>query len=71
MPAPDHADLQVARGEPDRAGIGLRPTLKVIQELGLRHETVYLAHLAAQDSRSRSGTVEYREEQRLIQRRSR
>src|SRR5258707_1149826 len=38
-------DLQVARGErtaPDRAA----PDLKVIQELGLRHETVYLAKLA-------------------------
>ncbi len=38
-------DLQVARGEraaPDWAA----PDLKVIQELGLRHETAYLAHLS-------------------------
>src|SRR6267378_1762271 len=59
-------DLQVARGErtaPDRAA----PDLKVIQELGLRHETVYLAHLAAQGLTVENlGHVEYREEQRLI-----
>src|SRR3979490_2183109 len=39
-------DFQVARGErtaPDWAA----PDLKVIQELGLRHEPAYLAHLAA------------------------
>jgi uncharacterized protein len=37
-------ELQVVRGEraaPDWAA----PDLKVIQELGLRHETAYLAHL--------------------------
>src|SRR6267142_2554645 len=59
-------DLQVARGErtaPDRAA----PDLKVIQELGLRHETVYLAHLAAKGLTVENlGHVEYREEQRLI-----
>src|SRR6266481_2250014 len=59
-------DLQVARGErtaPDRAA----PDLKVIQELGLRHETVYLAHLAAQGLTVENlGHIEHREEQRLI-----
>ncbi len=46
-------DLQLARGErtaPDWAA----PDLKVIQELGLRHETAYLAHLDAQGLRDTS-----------------
>src|SRR6202171_3775401 len=59
-------DLQVARGErtaPDWAA----PDLKVIQELGLRHETAYLEHLAAQGLTVENlGQVEHREEQRLI-----
>src|SRR6266850_2382348 len=59
-------DLQVARGErtaPDWAA----PDLKVIQELGLRHETAYLAHLAAHGLTVENlGYVEYREEQRLV-----
>jgi predicted RecB family nuclease len=41
-------DLQVARGKraaPDWAA----PDLKIIQELGLRHEAAYLAHLAEQN----------------------
>src|SRR5580704_11982322 len=40
-------DLEVARGlraEPDWAA----PDLQVIQELGLRHEAAYLAHLGKQ-----------------------
>src|SRR5882762_6670525 len=59
-------DLQLARGErtaPDWAA----PDLKVIQELGLRHETAYLAHLAAQGLTVENlGHVEHHEEQRLI-----
>src|ERR1700731_1921644 len=59
-------DLQIARGErtaPDWAG----PDLKVIQELGLRHETAYLAHLAAQGLTVENlGYIAYHEEQRLI-----
>jgi len=59
-------DLQVARGErtaPDRAA----PDLKVIQELGLRHEAAYLAHLAAQGVTVENlGHIEPHEEQRLI-----
>jgi len=59
-------DLQVARGErtaPDWAA----PDLKVIQELGLRHETAYLAHLVAQGLTVENlGLIEHREEQRLI-----
>src|ERR1700682_1132115 len=59
-------DLQVARGErtaPDWAA----PDLKVIQELGLRHETAYLEHLPAQGLTIENlGQVKDREEQRLI-----
>jgi predicted RecB family nuclease len=59
-------DLQVARGErtaPDLAA----PDLKVIQELGLRHETAYLAHLAAQGLTVENlGHIKHHEEQRLI-----
>src|SRR5258706_15803531 len=59
-------DSQVARGErtaPDWAA----PDLKVIQELGLRHETAYLAHLAAQGLTVENlGHIEHREEQRLM-----
>jgi len=52
MPHLTTLDLQVARGErtaPDRAA----PDLKVIQELGLRHETVYSRIWLRRDSRSR------------------
>src|ERR1700682_4106034 len=59
-------DVQVARGErtaPDWAA----PDLKVIQELGLRHETAYLAHLAAQGLTVENlGYIEHHEEQRLV-----
>jgi predicted RecB family nuclease len=59
-------DLQVARGEravPDWAA----PDLKVIQELGLRHEKAYLAHLASQGLTVENlGHIGHQEEQRLI-----
>ncbi|HEY6270333.1 MAG TPA: TM0106 family RecB-like putative nuclease [Candidatus Acidoferrum sp.] len=59
-------DLQVAQGErtaPDWAA----PDLKVIQELGLRHETAYLAYLAAQGLTVENlGHIKHHEEQRLI-----
>jgi hypothetical protein len=59
-------DLQVALGEraaPDWAA----PDLKVIQELGLRHEKAYLAHLASQGLTVENlGHIEHHEEQRLI-----
>ena len=59
-------DLQVARGErtaPDLAA----PDLKVIQELGLRHETAYLAHLATQGLTVENlGYIGHHEEQRLV-----
>src|SRR5258708_1159797 len=59
-------DLQVARGKreaPDWAA----PDLKVIQELGLRHETAYLANLAAQGLTVENlGYIEHHEEQRLV-----
>jgi uncharacterized protein len=42
-------DLQVARGE-RKAPEWAAPDLKVIQELGLRHEAEYLGHLAEQDA---------------------
>jgi predicted RecB family nuclease len=59
-------DLQLARGEraaPDWAA----PDLKVIQELGLRHEAAYLAHLGAHGLTVENlGHIEHHEEQRLI-----
>ncbi len=59
-------DLQVARGErtaPDWAA----PDLKVIQELGLRHETAYLAHLSAQGLVVENlGYIDHKEEERLL-----
>src|SRR5258705_4000667 len=59
-------ELQVARGArtaPDWAA----PDLKVIQELGLRHERAYLAHLAAQGLTVENlGDIEHHEEERLI-----
>jgi len=58
-------DLQVARGErtaPDWAA----PDLKVIQELGLRHEAAYLAHLSAQGLVVENlGRIDHKEEERL------
>src|SRR4029077_7504964 len=58
-------ELQVARGErtaPDWAA----PDLKVIQELGLRHEAAYLAHLSAQGLVVENlGRIDHKEEQRL------
>src|ERR1700676_3250605 len=59
-------DLQVAQGErtaPDWAA----PDLKVIQELGLRHETAYLAHLSKQGLMVENlGTINHKEEERLL-----
>ena len=59
-------DLQVARGErtaPDWAA----PDLKVIQELGLRHEKAYLAHLAGQGLTVENlGHIDHHEERRLV-----
>src|SRR5260370_33075114 len=59
-------ELQVARGErkaPDLAA----PDLKVIQELGLRHEKAYLAHLATQGLIVENlGHIDHKEEERLL-----
>src|SRR5882757_5736000 len=59
-------ELQVARGErtaPDWAA----PDLKVIQELGLRHEAAYLAHLSAQGLVIESpGHIDHQEEAQLL-----
>src|SRR6266481_5702273 len=54
-------DLQVAHGE------RTAPDLKVIQELGLGHETAYLAHLAAHGLTVENlGYIEHHEERRLL-----
>jgi uncharacterized protein len=59
-------DLQLARGErmaPDWAA----PDLKVIQELGLRHETAYLTHLTTQGLAVENlGHIDHKEEARLL-----
>src|SRR5216684_3927261 len=59
-------DLQLARGErtpPDWAA----PDLKVIQELGLRHETAYLDHLSTQGLVVENlGHIDLKEEGRLL-----
>src|SRR6266446_1384900 len=59
-------DLQLARGEraePKWAA----PDLKVIQELGLRHEKAYLAHLSAQKLVVENlGHIDHKEEARLL-----
>src|SRR5258706_16468718 len=59
-------ELQVARGArtaPDWAA----PDLKGIQELGLRHEKAYLAHLAAQGLTVENlGHIDHKEEERLL-----
>jgi uncharacterized protein len=59
-------DLQLARGErmaPDWAA----PDLKVIQELGLRHETAYLTHLTTQGlAVGNLGHIDHKEEARLL-----
>ena len=59
-------DLELARGEraePEWAA----PDLKVIQELGLRHEAAYLAHLAAQGLVVENlGHIDHKEEARLL-----
>src|SRR5215472_6701574 len=60
-------DLQVAQGEKDAPKI-TAPDLKVIQELGLRHEKRYLAHLSAQGLEVENlGHIPHKEEERLIQ----
>src|SRR5260221_68469 len=60
-------ELQVARGErtaPDWAA----PDLKVIQELGLRHEKAYLALLLAQGLKVENlGHIDHKKEERLLQ----
>ena len=60
-------DLHVARGErtaPDFAA----PDLKVIQELGLRHEKRYLAHLSAKGLTVENlGHIPHKEEERLLE----
>jgi predicted RecB family nuclease len=59
-------DLQVVRGErtaPEWAA----PDLKVIQELGLRHETAYLAHLSGLGLVIENlGQIDHKEEERLL-----
>jgi predicted RecB family nuclease len=59
-------DLEVARGrrtEPDWAA----PDLKVIQELGLRHEAAYLAHLSQQGLTVENlGHIDHKDEKRLL-----
>jgi len=59
-------DLQVARGEraaPDWAA----PDLKVIQELGLRHEAAYLAHLSKQGLTVENlGHIDHQDEKLLL-----
>src|SRR5947208_460082 len=60
-------DLHVARGErtaPDFAA----PDLRVIQELGLRHEKRYLAHLSAKGLTVENlGHIPHKEEERLLE----
>jgi predicted RecB family nuclease len=60
-------DLEVARGlraEPDWAA----PDLKVIQELGLRHEAAYLAHLRGQGLNVENlGSIDHKNEKRLVE----
>jgi predicted RecB family nuclease len=59
-------DLEVARGlraEPEWAA----PDLKVIQELGLRHEAAYLEHLRGLGLNVESlGSIDYKNEKRLV-----
>ena len=59
-------DLEVARGaraEPEWAA----PDLKVIQELGLRHEAAYLAHLSKQGLTVENlGHIDHKQEARLL-----
>src|SRR5579863_3847719 len=60
-------DLEVARGlrgEPDWAA----PDLRVIQELGLRHEAAYLAHLREQGLHVENlGNIDHKNEKRLVE----
>lgn len=59
-------DLQVARGERAAPKI-TAPDLKVIQELGLRHEKRYLAHLANQGFKVENlGHIPLKEEERAV-----
>jgi uncharacterized protein len=59
-------DLQLARGERAEPKWAV-PDLKVIQELGLRHETAYLAHLSAQGLVVEDlGNINHKEEERLL-----
>jgi uncharacterized protein len=60
-------DLEVARGlraEPEWAA----PDLKVIQELGLRHEAAYLAHLREQGLNVENlGNIDHKNEKKLVE----
>ena len=59
-------ELEVARGERTAPGWAA-PDLKVIQELGLRHEKAYLAHLAARGWVVENlGHIDHKEEARLL-----
>src|SRR6267143_6500540 len=59
-------DLQLARGD-RKAQDWAAPDLKVIQELGLRHEAAYLAHLSAQGLVVENlGHIDHKEEARLL-----
>ena len=60
-------DLQVARDERPAPTI-MAPDLKVIQELGLRHEKEYLAHLSAQGLTVENlGHIPLKEERQLLE----
>src|SRR5215470_14494968 len=60
-------DLQVARGERPAPEIAA-PDLKVIQELGLRHEKRYLAHLVARGLTVENlGHIPHKEGARLLE----
>jgi len=60
-------DLGVARGELAEPAWAA-PALKVIQELGLRHEAAYLAHLAAQGLTVENlGHIDHKSEKRLLE----
>jgi predicted RecB family nuclease len=60
-------DLGVARGELTEPAWAA-PDLKVIQELGLRHEAAYLAHLASQGLNVENlGHMDHKNEKRLAE----
>jgi len=60
-------DLEVARGLRGEPGWAA-PDLKVIQELGLRHEAAYLAHLREQGLNVENlGSIDHKNEKRLVE----